>query len=74
MGKKTVTAEVIILPDLADSAAYAAWMPNVKGKLVMISMPSKLEHSHLFEQNKILQQKLFSFPFRNHFGSMPEPI
>ena len=38
MGKKTVTAEVIILPDLADSAAYAAWMPSVKGKLVMISM------------------------------------
>jgi carboxypeptidase Q len=38
MGKKTVTAEVIILPDLADSAAYAAWMPSVKGKFVMISM------------------------------------
>lgn len=38
MGKKTVTAEVIILPDLADSAAYAAWMPSAKGKFVMISM------------------------------------
>ncbi|HVW97242.1 MAG TPA: M20/M25/M40 family metallo-hydrolase [Mucilaginibacter sp.] len=37
MGKKTVTAEVIILPDLADSAAFQAWLPNVKGKFVMIS-------------------------------------
>ncbi|MCZ2459260.1 MAG: M20/M25/M40 family metallo-hydrolase [Chitinophagales bacterium] len=35
---KTITADVIILPDLADSAAFAAWMPNVKGKFVMISM------------------------------------
>jgi len=38
MGKKTTKAQVIILPDLADSAAYAAWMPSVKGKFVMISM------------------------------------
>jgi carboxypeptidase Q len=38
MGKKTVTAEVIILPDLADSAAFQQWLPNVKGKLVMISV------------------------------------
>ena len=38
MGKKTVTAEVIILPDLADSNAFKEWLPNVKGKLVMISM------------------------------------
>ncbi|MCC7400539.1 MAG: M20/M25/M40 family metallo-hydrolase [Chitinophagaceae bacterium] len=35
---KTITADVIILPDLADSASYAAWLPNVKGKFVMISM------------------------------------
>ncbi len=38
MGKKTTTAEIIILPDLADSAAYSAWMPSAKGKFVMISM------------------------------------
>jgi hypothetical protein len=38
MGKKTVTAEVIILPDLADSVAFQQWLPNVKGKFVMISM------------------------------------
>ena len=36
---KTVTAEVIALPDLADSAAYQQWLPQVKGKFVMISMP-----------------------------------
>jgi carboxypeptidase Q len=38
MGNKTVTAGLMILPDLADSAAYAAWMPSVKGKFVMVSM------------------------------------
>ena len=36
---KTVTAEVIILPDLADSIAFAKWLPNAKGKFVMVSMP-----------------------------------
>ncbi|MBS1642933.1 MAG: M20/M25/M40 family metallo-hydrolase [Bacteroidetes bacterium] len=35
---KTITADVIILPELADSAAYAAWFTNAKGKYVMISM------------------------------------
>ncbi len=35
---KTVTAEVIILPDLADSVAYVNWIKGVKGKFVMVSM------------------------------------
>ena len=35
---KTVTAEVIILPDLPDSLAFQKWLPSVKGKFVMISM------------------------------------
>ena len=35
---KTVTADVVIFPDLADSNAYAKWMPTVKGKFVMINM------------------------------------
>jgi carboxypeptidase Q len=38
MGKKTVTAELVILPDLADSIAFKQWLPTVKGKFVMISM------------------------------------
>jgi carboxypeptidase Q len=38
MGKKTVTAELIILPDVADSVAFQQWLPNVKGKFVLISM------------------------------------
>jgi hypothetical protein len=38
MGDKTVTAELVILPDLTDSAAYQKWLPAVKGKFVMISM------------------------------------
>jgi carboxypeptidase Q len=39
MGGKTVTAELITLPDLPDSVAYAQWMASaVKGKFVMVSM------------------------------------
>jgi carboxypeptidase Q len=37
-GGKTVTAEVIILPEVADSVAFQKWLPNAKGKFVMISM------------------------------------
>jgi len=37
--KKTVTAETIVLADVADSLAFQAWLPNVKGKFVLISMP-----------------------------------
>jgi carboxypeptidase Q len=34
---KTVTAEVITLPDAEDSVAFQRWLPSVKGKFVMIS-------------------------------------
>jgi len=37
-GGKTITAELIIIPDVADSIAFQNWLPNVKGKFVMISM------------------------------------
>jgi carboxypeptidase Q len=37
-GGKTITAEVIILPDVADSFAFEKWLPAVKGKFVLISM------------------------------------
>ncbi|WP_337040479.1 M20/M25/M40 family metallo-hydrolase [Emticicia sp. 17c] len=37
-GGKAVTAEVVIIPDLADSVAFQKWLPNAKGKFVMISM------------------------------------
>lgn len=37
-GARTITSGLVILPDLADSAAYAAWMPSVKGKFVMVSV------------------------------------
>ncbi|RYD88015.1 MAG: peptidase M28, partial [Sphingobacteriales bacterium] len=36
--KKTVTAGLIILPDIADSIAFKKWLHSVKGKFVMISM------------------------------------
>ena len=36
--RKPVTAELVIIPDLPDSVAFAAWLPNVKGKFVMVSM------------------------------------
>jgi hypothetical protein len=35
---KTVTAETIIIPDVADSVAFQRWLPSVKGKFVLISM------------------------------------
>jgi len=37
-GGKSVTAGLIIIPDLKDSIAFAQWLPNVKGKIVMLSM------------------------------------
>ncbi len=37
--KKPVIAEVIVLPEAQDSAAFANVLSQVKGKLVMISMP-----------------------------------
>jgi hypothetical protein len=37
-GGKTITAETIIIPDLKDSIAFQQWLPNAKGKFVMISM------------------------------------
>ena len=36
--EKTVTGEVIILPDVADSVAFRKWLPAVKGKFVLVSM------------------------------------
>ncbi len=36
---KTITAEVIVLGNTPDSLSFQKWLPNVKGKLVMISMP-----------------------------------
>ncbi|MFY0592112.1 M20/M25/M40 family metallo-hydrolase [Roseivirga sp.] len=32
-----VTAEVVMIPDVADKAAFEAWLPSVKGKFVMIN-------------------------------------
>jgi carboxypeptidase Q len=37
-GGKTLTAEVIIVPDVSDSIAFQKWLPNAKGKFVLISM------------------------------------
>ncbi|MCU0396285.1 MAG: hypothetical protein MUF29_10270, partial [Chitinophagaceae bacterium] len=37
-GGKAVVGECIIIPDVADSLAFQQWLPNAKGKFVMISM------------------------------------
>lgn len=37
-GGKPVIAETIILADVADSNGFVSWLPNVKGKFVMISL------------------------------------
>jgi len=34
---RAVRAPAVILPDVADSAAFAAWLPQAKGKFVLIS-------------------------------------
>jgi carboxypeptidase Q len=36
--KKGVTAELIIIPEVEDSIAFQKWLPNVKGKIVLVSM------------------------------------
>lgn len=36
---KAVVGELVIIPDLEDSLAFQKWLPAVKGKFVMISMP-----------------------------------
>jgi hypothetical protein len=38
-GGKPVRGDVIQLPDLADSVAFRAWLPAVRGKFVAISFP-----------------------------------
>ena len=37
-GGKSVTAELIDIADVADSLAFIQWLPNVRGKFVLISM------------------------------------
>lgn len=36
-GGRDVTGPAILLPEVADSAAFAAWLPNVRGKFVLIT-------------------------------------
>ena len=38
-GGRDVTGPAIVLPDFADSAAFEAWLPQVRGKFVLISFP-----------------------------------
>jgi carboxypeptidase Q len=37
-GNKDVEGEVVVLPDVPDSSAFAQWLPQVRGKFVLISM------------------------------------
>ncbi|HZH94626.1 MAG TPA: hypothetical protein VEY06_02030, partial [Flavisolibacter sp.] len=37
-GGKTITAETIVIPDLKDSLAFQQWLPQARGKFVLISM------------------------------------
>jgi carboxypeptidase Q len=36
-GGRAITAEVILLPQLADSIAFQRWLPNASGKVVLLS-------------------------------------
>ena len=35
---KTITGDVVIVPEITDSLAFRQWLPSVKGKFVLISM------------------------------------
>ena len=35
---KAINAEAIILPEITDSVSFQKWLPNVEGKIVLISM------------------------------------
>jgi len=37
--KKDLTATTVILPHFADTSAFAQWLPNVKGKFILVSAP-----------------------------------
>lgn len=37
-GGKSITGEVIIFPEVKDSLDFVRWLPNAKGKFVMVSM------------------------------------
>jgi carboxypeptidase Q len=39
-GGRAVTGEVVALPDVADAAAFAAWLPSVAGRWVLVSPPA----------------------------------
>jgi len=36
--KKGVTAETILIPEVTDSLAFQQWLPNAKGKIILVSM------------------------------------
>jgi hypothetical protein len=38
--KGGTTARLVILPDVADSLEFQRWLPNVKGKFVLVSAPN----------------------------------
>jgi carboxypeptidase Q len=38
-GKKDLTATTIVLPRFADSTEFVKWLPNAKGKFVLVSAP-----------------------------------
>ncbi len=37
--KKDLTAEAVVLPRFADSTAFVRWLPQARGKLVLVSAP-----------------------------------
>ncbi|MGZ8411749.1 MAG: M20/M25/M40 family metallo-hydrolase [Gemmatirosa sp.] len=38
-GGRDVSGPVVVLPDVADSAAFVAWLPQARGKFVLVSQP-----------------------------------
>ena len=37
--EKGITAELVIIPEVSDPATFSDWLPQVKGRFVLVSMP-----------------------------------
>ncbi len=44
--RRAVEAEAVIIPEVADSIAFKAWLPGVRGKWVLISFPEPSGRPH----------------------------
>jgi len=59
--RRAVEAEVVIIPDVADQAAFQAWLPTVKDKWVLISFPEPSGRPHSTWQTNATREDYEAF-------------